>query len=136
MPPIRPLIACYSGGHPRRRLLDVSARLVCVKARMADMNVLMTIAVSGAVLIGQWNEGATVALLYSISNLLESYTMERTRQSLRGLMELAPRDALVRRDGLERRVPVEELALRRCRHHQTRGEDPRGWRGDRWAPPR
>ncbi|HEY3416290.1 MAG TPA: heavy metal translocating P-type ATPase [Armatimonadota bacterium] len=78
-------------------------------ARQLDMNVLMSVAVTGAVLIGQWSEGATVAVLYSLSNLLESYTMEKTRQSIRGLMEEAPREALVRRDGEEMRLPVEEI---------------------------
>lgn len=81
-----------------------------MRVRQVDMNVLMTIAVTGAVCIGQWSEGGTVAFLYSLSNLLEYYTMERTRQSLRGLMELAPREALCRRDGVEQRIPVEELA--------------------------
>jgi len=82
-----------------------------VKSRMVDMNVLMSIAVTGAVLIGQWNEGATVAFLYSISNMLEAYTLERTRRSLRSLVEEAPREALVRRNGHESLVPVEQLHI-------------------------
>ncbi|MHB9025878.1 MAG: heavy metal translocating P-type ATPase [Armatimonadota bacterium] len=80
-------------------------------ARQLDMNVLMSVAVTGAVLIGEWSEGASVAVLYSLSNMLESYTMEKTRQSIRGLMEEAPREALVRRDGEEIRLPVEEVRV-------------------------
>jgi Cd2+/Zn2+-exporting ATPase len=76
-----------------------------------DMNVLMTIAVTGAVLIGEWSEAATVAVLYSVSNLLESYTLEKTRQSIRSLMQLTPPEALVRRDGDEVQVAVGELEV-------------------------
>jgi Cd2+/Zn2+-exporting ATPase len=74
-----------------------------------DMNALMTIAVTGAIIIGEWQEAGVVAFLYSLSNLLESYTMEKTRQSIRGLMTLAPADALVVRDGVEARLPVAEI---------------------------
>ena len=71
-----------------------------------DMNVLMTVAVVGAALIGDWPEGAVVAFLYSVSNTLESYTMERARHSIRELMNIAPREALIRRHGRELLVPV------------------------------
>ncbi len=83
--------------------------LLALKARTVDMNVLMTIAIIGASLIHEWSEGATVAFLYSVSNYLESFTLEKTRQSIRGLMELAPREALVRRNGVETRLPVEQV---------------------------
>jgi Cd2+/Zn2+-exporting ATPase len=82
-----------------------------LKAGIFDMNVLMTIAVSGAAIIGEWFEGASVAFLYSVSNLLESYTMEKTRQSIRSLMEIAPKEALVRRDGAEISLPVAEIQI-------------------------
>ncbi|MHB9134500.1 MAG: heavy metal translocating P-type ATPase [Armatimonadota bacterium] len=81
------------------------------KALSADMNVLMTVAVIGASLIGEWKEAATVAVLYSVSNLLESFTMEKTRQSIRKLMDLTPREALVRRDGVEMRLPVDQVRV-------------------------
>lgn len=82
-----------------------------MKAGIFDMNVLMTIAVTGAAIIGEWFEGASVAFLYSVSNLLESYTMEKTRQSIRSLMEIAPKEALVRRDETEMNLPVEEIQI-------------------------
>ncbi|HOF86998.1 MAG TPA: heavy metal translocating P-type ATPase, partial [Armatimonadota bacterium] len=80
--------------------------LSALRALSFDMNALMTIAVSGALLIRQWEEAGVVAFLYSLSNLLESYTMEKTRRSIRGLMELAPTEARVLRDGEEQCVPV------------------------------
>ncbi len=83
--------------------------IIALWARSFDMNALMTIAVTGAILIRQWEEAGVVAFLYSLSNLLESYTMEKARRSIRGLMELAPADALVRRDGVEARLPVRDI---------------------------
>jgi Cd2+/Zn2+-exporting ATPase len=77
-----------------------------------DMNVMMTGAVMGAAAIGQWEEGAAVAFLYAVSNSLEAYTMDRARRSLRALVDLAPREARVRRDGAERVVPAEALRVR------------------------
>lgn len=76
-----------------------------------DMNFLMTVAVIGAAIIGQWGEAATVAFLFSFGNTLQTYTMDKTRQSIRALMEVAPPEALVRRDGQELRLPVEEIVL-------------------------
>ena len=74
-----------------------------------DMNVLMTIAITGALLIGEWKEAAVVAFLFAVSEMLESYSMEKARQSIRSLMELSPREATVIRNGREARVPVEEV---------------------------
>ncbi len=76
-----------------------------------DMNFLMTVAVIGAAAIGEWSEGATVAFLFSFGNTLQTYTMDKTRQSIRALMELAPPEALVRRNGEEERLPVEEIMI-------------------------
>lgn len=74
-----------------------------------DMNVLMTVAVAGAALIGEWREGAVVAFLFSVSGALESYTFDRARQSIRSLMEITPKVARVRRNGLEVELPVEKI---------------------------
>lgn len=76
-----------------------------------DMNALMTIGVAGAVLIGEWEEAGLIAFLYSVSNWLEAATMERTRNALRGLMDLAPKVATVRRDGKELELPVDWLEI-------------------------
>ncbi len=76
-----------------------------------DMNVLMTIAVVGAALIGEWLEGATVVFLFSGAQLLEMHSMDRARNAIRSLMELAPHEALVRRGDREATVPVGEVEL-------------------------
>lgn len=61
-----------------------------------DMNLLMTVAVVGAALIGEWFEGATVAFLFSLSLLLESWSVGRARRAIAALMDLSPPIAHVR----------------------------------------
>ncbi len=85
-------------------------RAVSSLARFSfDMNVLMTVAVAGAALIGEWREGAVVVFLYAVSGALESYTIDKARQSIRSLVELAPRTAAIRRGGREMELPVEDI---------------------------
>lgn len=71
-----------------------------------DMNVLMTVAVLGAIAIGQWDEAASVAFLFALAQLLETYSLDRARQAVRRLLAVAPPEATVRRDGQELRLPV------------------------------
>jgi len=85
--------------------------LRAVMARRLDMNVLMTIAVLGAIAIGQWDEAATVAFLFALAQLLETYSLERARQAVRRLLAVVPPEATVRRDGQDVRVSVAEVAL-------------------------
>jgi Cd2+/Zn2+-exporting ATPase len=82
--------------------------------RKLEINVdfLMVLAAIGAASIGQWAEGATLLFLFSLSNTLQSYAMDRSRRAIRALMDLRPPEALVRRpDGREELVPVEDLQV-------------------------
>ena len=99
-------LAIASGGWLIFRRALASAR-----ARILDMNVLMTVAVFGAAGIGEWAEGAAVVFLFSLGGMLESRSLARTRRSIRDLMDLAPPIARVVRDDAETEVPVDEVAL-------------------------
>jgi Cd2+/Zn2+-exporting ATPase len=100
------LVAIVAGGVlPGRRAL-ASAR-----ARALDINVLMSVAVGGALAIGEWSEAATVVFLFALAQYLESRSMDRARQAIRGLMDLAPPDAIVIRPDGERRVAIAEVGI-------------------------
>jgi len=76
-----------------------------------DINVLMLLAVVGAMAIGEWEEGATVVFLFAFAQLLEARSMARARHAIRALMDLSPSEALVHRDGADRRVKVDSIAV-------------------------
>ena len=80
--------AVVSGGY-----LTARAAWYSLRARSVDMNVLMTIAVVGAIAIGQWSEAGLVVFLFALGNLLQALTMDRTRRAVRGLVALAPAEA-------------------------------------------
>ncbi|MCR6734102.1 MAG: HAD-IC family P-type ATPase [Afipia sp.] len=80
-----------------------------VYEREIGIELLMTVAALTAAAMGLPGEGATLAFLYSISEAAEGYTEERTRSAVRALMKLTPKVAMVRRDGRETEMPVEEL---------------------------
>lgn len=76
-----------------------------------SINFLMTIAVVGAIVIGEYVEAASLAFLFALAELLEEYAVDRARRSLRGLMKLAPSEARVKRGTQEQLVPVEEIKV-------------------------
>lgn len=99
-------LAIVSGGvHTVRRAL-VSAR-----ALSFDINVLMVIAVIGALAIGEWFEAAAVVFLFAVAQLLEARSLDRARRALRTLVHLSPDEALVRRGGQDIRVAADEVAV-------------------------
>lgn len=79
--------------------------------REFNINFLMTVAAIGAVVIGEPLEAATLIVLFALAEALEAYTTDRARDSLRGLLELAPAQAVRRVGPLEETVPVEALRV-------------------------
>ena len=89
----------------------VKSAFYAIKSRSLDMNVLMSAAAIGAALIGEWLEGATVVWLFAIGNFLQTKSIERTRNSIRNLMDLAPPEAWVRVGSEIIKKPVEEITV-------------------------
>ncbi|SFJ79178.1 heavy metal translocating P-type ATPase [Thermoflavimicrobium dichotomicum] len=82
-----------------------------LKNRSLDMNVLMVAATIGATWIGEWLEGATVVWLFALGNWLQVRTLEKTRHSIRELMDLAPSEAWVKTGQGLKRLPVETVQV-------------------------
>jgi len=89
----------------------VKSAFYALKSRSLDMNVLMSAAAIGAALIGLWLEGATVVWLFALGNLLQTKSIERTRNSIRNLMDLAPSEAWVSVGTELIKKPVEEISI-------------------------
>lgn len=80
-----------------------------LKYRVLGIQALVTIAATGAILIGEYWEAAVVVFLFELGGYLEALTIDRTRNALRALMSLAPATASVRRGGDIIVVPPEEV---------------------------
>ena len=87
-------------------------KAVAAARRLApDMNLLMSVAVIGAAAIGQWSEAAAVTFLFSLSELLEAFSVQRARRAIESLMELAPETAMLKRGDNFVEVPVTEVGV-------------------------
>ncbi|PHC39054.1 heavy metal translocating P-type ATPase [Bacillus pseudomycoides] len=82
-----------------------------LRSKTLDMNVLMISAAIGAALIGQWLEGATVVWLFALGATLQNKSIERTRESIRGLIDLAPSEAWVKVETELVKTSVEDITV-------------------------
>ena len=80
-----------------------------IKYKIVGIDVLVTIAVTGAMFIGEFWEGAAVTFLFMLGDYLESRTIEKTRSSIKELLDLAPDTARVIRDGMEIEINPDEV---------------------------
>lgn len=79
------------------------------RAKAFSIDLLVTIAVVGALIIGEYVEAAVVSFLFIFGAWLEARTLQKTRRSLRDLVDLAPQEALVVRDGEAVVIPAAEV---------------------------
>jgi Zn2+/Cd2+-exporting ATPase len=109
----RPLAAalCFVAGALVGGVYPARRAVTAVRTRTVDINVLMVIAVAGALALGEWLEASSVVFLFALAQWLEARTLERARQAIRALVDLTPRDAIVRRNGVEQRLPVDAIAV-------------------------
>lgn len=83
---------------------------IAVRNGNLNINALMSIAVTGAMLIGQWPEAAMVMFLFNVAELIEARALDRARHAVRGLLDLAPQTATARQpDGSWAEVPAARL---------------------------
>jgi Zn2+/Cd2+-exporting ATPase len=82
-----------------------------IRTRSLDINLLMAIAVAGAISLQQYAEAAAVIVLFAIAQMLEVRTLEHARRAISALLDLTPAEALVRDADGERRVHVDSVAI-------------------------
>ena len=75
-----------------------------------EIDFLMLVAAIGAAILGEWAEGALLLFLFSMGHALEHYAMNKARKSIAALAELAPKTALLKKNGKTEEVGIEELS--------------------------
>ena len=102
--------ACYAASIAFSLPLTARKAWLAVKQAALDIHILMLLAATGAIILGEWAEGAAVVFLFAVAQMLEAYTIERARRAVGALIELAPTEVLRREQGHERRVPVDGVS--------------------------
>ncbi|MDE2593416.1 MAG: cation-translocating P-type ATPase [Burkholderiales bacterium] len=86
--------------------------LKALLAARLNINALMTVAVTGAFVIGQWPEAAMVMALYAIAEWIEARSVDRARHAIQGLLDLTPKEAMMQQaDGTWQVTPSSEVAV-------------------------
>lgn len=101
------LVSILSGG-----LGTYKKGWIALKNRNLNINALMSIAVTGAVLIGQWPEAAMVMFLFTVAELIEARSLDRARNAISGLMQMTPEQVTVQQnDGSWREQEAKSVEL-------------------------
>ncbi|HHC3686285.1 TPA: heavy metal translocating P-type ATPase [Klebsiella pneumoniae] len=101
------LVAVFTGG-----LSTYKKGGIALKNRNLNMNALMSIAVTGAMLIGHWPEAAMVMVLFALAEVIEAKSLDRARNAIRGLLDLTPEQATVQQaDGTWREVGAKQITI-------------------------
>jgi Zn2+/Cd2+-exporting ATPase len=101
----------YTGAYGFAGQQGVRSAIASLREKVLDVDVLMVLAALGAAVIGAPFEGALLLFLFSLSNVLQSHAMERTRKAIESLLTLRPKEALVKRNGGTVSVPIEEIGV-------------------------
>jgi Cd2+/Zn2+-exporting ATPase len=100
------VIAYVTGG-----TFGLKASLESLRERTIDIDLLMVLAALGAASVGAPFEGVMLLFLFSLSNVLQDYALDRTRNAIRALMELRPEQALIRRGSRLVTLPIEKIVI-------------------------
>ncbi|MFI5303877.1 MAG: heavy metal translocating P-type ATPase [Nitrospiria bacterium] len=98
------LAAIGLGGYPIAR-----KGMLSIRQWIVDMNVLMTLAILGAMILGDYLESASVVVLFSFAQWLETYSVDQSRKAIRKLIDVTPTQATVRREDLDHIVRVDQV---------------------------
>jgi heavy metal translocating P-type ATPase len=82
-----------------------------ITQRVVGIEILMIFATFGAATLGLWDEAAALVVLYGVAEGIEEYAFARTRSSIRSLLDLAPKEARLLKDGIEQTVLADQLQL-------------------------
>ncbi|NKQ37257.1 MAG: cadmium-translocating P-type ATPase [Chloroflexi bacterium] len=100
------VVAYTAGGY-----YGLKGDMESLRQKTIDVDLLMILAAVGAALVGQPFEGAMLLFLFSLSNVLQDFAMDRTRNAIRALMQLRPSQALIRRGDKEYLLPIEQVTI-------------------------
>ncbi|WP_420642247.1 heavy metal translocating P-type ATPase [Candidatus Leptofilum sp.] len=100
------VIAYIAGG-----TFGLQGGLESLRNRTIDVDLLMILAAIGAAIVGEPFEGAMLLFLFSLSNVLQDFALDRTRNAIKALMELRPAQALVRRGNQTYLLPIEKVVV-------------------------
>lgn len=84
---------------------------LALRSLTLNINFLMMLAITGAVIIGEWPEAAMVTVLFALAELVERYSLDKARHAIEGLMKMAPEEALVKIGDDWKIMPVAEIPL-------------------------
>jgi Cd2+/Zn2+-exporting ATPase len=101
----------YVGAYLTGGYFGVRAGLASLRHWTIDVDLLMVLAALGAAVVDAPFKGAMLLFLFSLSNVLQAYAIDRTRKAIKSLMKLRPEKALARRDGGTVLLPVEDLVV-------------------------
>ncbi|RTL01504.1 MAG: heavy metal translocating P-type ATPase [Proteobacteria bacterium] len=85
--------------------------ILALKSFTLNINFLMMLAIIGAVIIGEWPEAATVTVLFALAELIEKYSLDKARNAITELMEIAPEEALVYVNKQWQTIPVSKVVI-------------------------
>ncbi len=104
-------LACYLIAYVLGGFFTVREAIDNLRMRRFEIDTLMLVAAAGAAALGAWAEGALLLFLFSFGHALEHYAMGRAKRAIEALAELAPKTALVRREGRISEVSVDTLVM-------------------------
>lgn len=97
-------VAYVTGGY-----YGLKGSLEALRGWVIDIDLLMVLAAAGAALVGQPFEGVMLLFLFSLSNVLQNFALDRTRHAIRSLMDLRPDTALVKQGEQLVQMPIEQV---------------------------